>query len=129
MVEAETADGQVVDRPESYALARWRVIDEDGLAVRLALDPEGVRWMRTMLKALAEAASEYCGRAAVFTVGDGMIRASYGAPQELEFPVQSAAAFAGVVDSREPAIAAALPAEIGRGELVDVTDLENVLED
>jgi hypothetical protein len=43
MVEAETADGQVVDRPESYALARWRVIDEDGLAVRLALDPEGVR--------------------------------------------------------------------------------------
>jgi hypothetical protein len=43
MVEAETVDGQMVDRPESYAMARWRPIEEDGLAVRLALDPEGVR--------------------------------------------------------------------------------------
>jgi hypothetical protein len=43
MIEAETVDGQMVDRPESYATARWRPIAEDGLAVRLALDPEGVR--------------------------------------------------------------------------------------
>ena len=43
MVEAETVDGDVIDRPESYAQARWRPIEEDGLAVRLALDPEGLR--------------------------------------------------------------------------------------
>ena len=43
LVRAETTDGRVTERPASYAELRWRRRPEDGLAVRQALDPAGVR--------------------------------------------------------------------------------------
>jgi hypothetical protein len=42
LVRAETTDGQVIERPASYAELRWRCRPEAGLAVRRALDPTGV---------------------------------------------------------------------------------------
>lgn len=43
VARAELPTGGQVERPIAFAVARWRSVPEDGLRVRLALDPEDLR--------------------------------------------------------------------------------------
>lgn len=62
-----------------------------------------------VLNVLGETAAQFCDRTAIFTVPGDVVQSSGGR----EFPLGSAAAFASVVETGEPVIAAATPNEIG----------------
>ena len=80
-----------------------------------------------VLAVLAAICAPFCGRAAIFTVAEGVVKGMWVAGLEppdaverfcaMEFPLESAGAFQTVVESRDPVVAAATGPEIGEGNV------------